>query len=184
MRAGGGAERVAAQHFRSLVRVLTVARLRPAVEQQRVERARRLVVCTQVRRDRRVVRADLLERGPRQVAADRAPIARVVVVTVATTTATATPRRQDRLELPRVRDHDHVLVVLRRGAQQARPTDVDHLDCLSERAARPAGRLLERIEIHDHQVDRLDVLLGELSHVFGIAAIGQQRGVDLWVQRP
>jgi hypothetical protein len=79
--------------------------------------------------------------------------------------------------------HQHVLVVLRRGAQQARAADVDHLNRLFERAIRAANRLLERVQVHDHHVDRLDALLFELPHVLGVVAVGQNRGVDLGVQR-
>ncbi len=52
-------------------------------------------------------------------------------------------------------DHDgHVVVVLRRGADHRRAADVDVLDALLERAA-ARQRRLERIEIHDEQIDRL-----------------------------
>ncbi len=74
-------------------------------------------------------------------------------------------------------------VVLRRRPQQRHAADVDHLDRPLERAVRIGHRLLERIEIHDHHVDRLDALLGELPHVLRVVAVGQNRGVNLRVKR-
>ena len=55
--------------------------------------------------------------------------------------------------------HDgDVLVVLGRRPDQAGAADVDVLDRLLERDAGPGDRRLERVQVHDHQVDRLDAL--------------------------
>ena len=74
-------------------------------------------------------------------------------------------------------------VVLRRRAQQRHAPDVDHLDRLLERAVRVCHSLFERIQIHHDQVDRLDPLLRELPHVLRVVAVGQDRRVNLRVQR-
>ena len=43
--------------------------------------------------------------------------------------------------------------------------------------------LAERVEVHDHEVERLDPLLRELLHVLRLAAVGEDPRVDLRVQR-
>jgi hypothetical protein len=48
------------------------------------------------------------------------------------------------------------VIVLRRGAQHRRAADVDVLDRVLEAAVRIGDRRLERIEVDDDEVDRLD----------------------------
>jgi len=74
-------------------------------------------------------------------------------------------------------------MILRRRAQQARAADVDHLDRLFERAVRLGDRFFERVQVDHHHVDRLDALLGELAHVVGVVAIGEDGRVDPGMQR-
>src|SRR4029450_10209470 len=52
-------------------------------------------------------------------------------------------------------------------------------------ATRPrlADGLRERVEVHDHEVDLLDVLLRELREVVGLVAPGQEAGEDLRMER-
>ena len=59
--------------------------------------------------------------------------------------------------------------------------DVDLLDDLVRRRAR-GDRLLERVEVGDQQVERLDVQVFELLYVVGVAPVGEQPGVHLRVQ--
>ena len=73
--------------------------------------------------------------------------------------------------------------VLRRRADHRRPADVDVLDHLV--LGRPAtrGGPLERVEVHAHQVDELDLLLLGGEHVIGVVAQRQQPGVELRMER-
>ena len=75
------------------------------------------------------------------------------------------------------------LVVLRRRADHRRAADVDVLDDVGVRRAAARRRLLERVEVHAHEVDELDrVLLGG-DHVRRVVTAGEQAGVELRVQR-
>ena len=66
--------------------------------------------------------------------------------------------------------HDaDVRVVLGRRADQRRAADVDVLDDLLVGDAAARRRALERIEVHAHQVDRRDAVLGE-RHAVVLAA--------------
>ena len=76
-----------------------------------------------------------------------------------------------------------MLMILRRRPQQAGTADVDHFDRLFKRAIRLGDRLLERVQVHDHHINRLDPLLGELPQVLGIVAVGQNGGVNPRMQR-
>ena len=58
-----------------------------------------------------------------------------------------------------IADHRDVAVVLGRGAQQRRSADVDVLDRFVEGHVAACHRLRERIEIDDHEIDRLDTVL-------------------------
>mmetsp|Transcript_17965 Transcript_17965/g.24704 ORF Transcript_17965/g.24704 Transcript_17965/m.24704 type:complete len:577 (-) Transcript_17965:277-2007(-) len=83
--------------------------------------------------------------------------------------------------LVRGRGDDHVLVVLRAGAQHAGPADVDVLDAVVE--VRPAGHgLLEGVQVEHHQVDRLHAVGLAVGLVLGVAAHVQQAAVHLGVQ--
>ena len=74
-------------------------------------------------------------------------------------------------------------MVLRRRADERRPADVDVLDHLGVLDAARRRRALERIEVHAHQVDRLDRVLVDRAHVLLVRADREQAGVDLRVER-
>jgi hypothetical protein len=74
-------------------------------------------------------------------------------------------------------------VVLRRGPDHRRPADVDVLDHLGIGHAPPGHRALEWIQVHAHQVDVLDALLGGLANVLGIVTHGEQSGIELRMKR-
>ena len=78
--------------------------------------------------------------------------------------------------------HDrHAIVILGRGAQHAGAANVDVLDQLFEGHAGLGQRLLEGVQIHDHQVDGLG------TDAFEIGVVGtrpsEQRAVHAGVQR-
>ena len=72
--------------------------------------------------------------------------------------------------------------VLGRGAQHRRSADVDHLDGLLLADAVAGGDLLERIEVHDDEVERQDLVLLECRDVVLAVAAGEDPGVDPRVQ--
>ena len=74
-------------------------------------------------------------------------------------------------------------VVLGRRADHRRAADVDVLDDLGLVGPHARGGALEGIEVDDHQVDVLDVVLGGRAHVLGVVARREQAGVELGVQR-
>ncbi len=74
-------------------------------------------------------------------------------------------------------------VVLGRGADHRRAADVDVLDDLRLTDAAPRHGRLERIEVDAHEVDLLDVVLGQRRDVLGIGAHGQQARVQARMQR-
>ena len=61
------------------------------------------------------------------------------------------------------------------------PADVDLLDALV-RARTGGHRLGERVEVDDHELERLDAELGELLRVLGTAEVGEDPGVHPRVQ--
>jgi hypothetical protein len=65
-------------------------------------------------------------------------------------------------------------VVLRRRPHHGRTTDVDEFD---------ARVRLERVEVHHHQVDRLDAMGRHVGDVGGFRRIGQQATMNPRVQR-
>ena len=74
-------------------------------------------------------------------------------------------------------------VVLGRGADHRRPADVDVLDHLGLVGPHARRGALEGIEVDDHQVDVLDLVLAGRAHVVGVVARGEQSGVQLGMQR-
>ena len=70
-------------------------------------------------------------------------------------------------------------VVLRRRPDQRRPADVDLLDGLFLRDALPRHGGLERIEVHHHQLEGEDAVLGQRLHVLGIVVAAEDSAVDL-----
>ena len=74
-------------------------------------------------------------------------------------------------------------VVLGRRADHRRAADVDVLDHLGLVGPHARRRALERIEVDEHEVDELDLVLAGRPHVVGVVARGEQPGVELGVQR-
>ena len=64
-----------------------------------------------------------------------------------------------------VYDDSHVRKVLRRGAYQGRPADVDILEGVAQGHVRVADGLHEGVEISDHHVDGIDAVLGQLRRI-------------------
>ncbi len=73
-------------------------------------------------------------------------------------------------------------VVLRGRTHHRRTADVDLLDHVVLRGAGGDG-LHERVQVDDHQVDRVNVHGGQGVHVLAHAAVGQDAAVDPRVQR-
>jgi hypothetical protein len=80
-------------------------------------------------------------------------------------------------------DDRRVLVVLRGRADHRRAADVDVLDDLGVLHPAPRRRALERVEVHAHEVDELDLVLCGCSHVVRVAADGEDARVELRMQR-
>jgi hypothetical protein len=157
-----------------LVRVLAVAQgLSP--RQRRAER----------RRDRRVG-LEALGQG----AGDQPVVARGVGVDlrgeVRAELLVYLAVRLQRLEDPRVvggvDEDDDVAVVLRRRSQEARPADVDVFDQLVPSRLAVEGAL-KVVEVHDHDVDRLDAVLVHLRSMGLELSSGQDAAEDLGVER-
>ena len=81
---------------------------------------------------------------------------------------------QHRVVLLRLRNHTDVRVVLRRRAHHGRTADVDRLD---------VGPFRERIEVADHEVERLDTETLEIGAMTLLGAVGEDPAVNLRVQR-
>ncbi len=78
--------------------------------------------------------------------------------------------------------HRDVGVVLGGGADHRRAADVDVLDAIVVgRALRHGG--LERIEIHHHEIDRLDAVCGHRAGVVLVGADGEQAAMHPGMQR-
>ena len=74
------------------------------------------------------------------------------------------------------------LVILRRAAQHRRPADVDLLDRFLEFDSGFRDRRFERIEIHHHEIDRLDPVLARGGFVLLVPAQVEQAAVHFRVQ--
>jgi len=74
-------------------------------------------------------------------------------------------------------------MILGRRAHHGRPADVDIFDGLGSGAAGARDRLAEGIQVDDHQVDTVDLMLGQLGGMGGVRAAGQDAGVDARVER-
>ncbi len=83
----------------------------------------------------------------------------------------------------RIGDDDDLGVVLRRRAEHRWPADIDVLYRVIEGDARLRHRLLEGIEVHRHQVDRLDSVPGDRGPVLREVAPGEDAAVHGGVQR-
>ena len=62
----------------------------------------------------------------------------------------------------RIGHHRYRLMILRRAPQHTRSTDIDIFDRLLRGAVGPRHRLLKRIKIHHHQIDRRNLVLCRL----------------------
>jgi hypothetical protein len=80
------------------------------------------------------------------------------------------------------RDRRDVREVLRGRPEHGRPSDVDHLDRVFLADAVPRDQVGERIEVHAHEVERLDRVLAQSSEVVGLVAAGEDGRVDLRMQ--
>jgi hypothetical protein len=78
-------------------------------------------------------------------------------------------------------DHGHVGVVLGRGTDHRRPTDVDVFDAVVVIRAPGDGRL-EWIKIHHQEIDRLDVVRLHRGGVFLVGADRQQPAMHTGMQ--
>jgi hypothetical protein len=75
----------------------------------------------------------------------------------------------------------NTIVILARGADHGRSTDIDILDGVVNRCILARDGLLKRIEINDEQIDGLDAVL--LHDSFVLATTSEQAAVDNRVQR-
>ena len=82
----------------------------------------------------------------------------------------------------RLHHHGHVAMVFGGGADHGRAADVDVLDAIVEGGAFGDGGL-ERIEVHDQEIDRLDAVLVRRRGVLLVRADRQQPAMHLRVQR-
>ena len=89
---------------------------------------------------------------------------------------------EQRRIIGRLDHHAYVRMVLCRGADQGGTADVDILDRIVERAARPGNGLPKRIEIDHDQIDRGNCVLGERGHVLERIAARENRAMDLGMQ--
>ena len=71
----------------------------------------------------------------------------------------------------------HGPIIFGRAPQHRGPTNVDLFDRLLDLHVRPSDRTLKRIEVHDDQIDRLDLILRCLSLVFRVVPEVEQTAV-------
>ena len=83
----------------------------------------------------------------------------------------------------RIGDHGDAVHILRRRTNHGRAADVDIFDELFDGEIGARGGGFERIQIHDHQINRRDSLLPHLIAVGGFAAAEQDAAMDLGMQR-
>ncbi len=83
----------------------------------------------------------------------------------------------------RVADDADVRVVLRGRAQERRAADVDLLDRLRERRPAPRDGFLERVQVHDDEVDRSDAVRRGLAAVALLGAVEEDAAEELRVER-
>ncbi len=123
--------------------------------------------------DRRVVGGGPLEGAPREFAGQRRRHRSSPAV-----------ERLDHLGVLRgLHDRQHVGVVLGGGADQGRAADIDLLDRFGFGYARAFDGLLERIEIHDHELDGDDPVMMTLLLVHRVPAAVENAAVHGGVER-
>ena len=88
---------------------------------------------------------------------------------------------QERLVVRRIGDHGDKTAVLGRRPDHGGPADIDILDTGPIIAAL-GQRLLERIEVHDQQIDRFDPMGGHGHQMLVIVAQRQKPAVDRRMQ--
>src|SRR5690606_16553661 len=79
--------------------------------------------------------------------------------------------------------HRNILPVLGGGANHGGSADVDILDQLFQSGFRSSRDFLKLIEIHHHQVNARNAVLGDRVHMSGFGAHGENPTVHHRVQR-
>ena len=87
------------------------------------------------------------------------------------------------LVVGRVDDHGRKGAVLGGRADHRRPADVDVLDDLRRVGVAARDGLLEGVQVHAHQIDLLDLLLGRGLQVGVLVATGEQPRIEAWMKR-
>ena len=82
----------------------------------------------------------------------------------------------------RIGDDGHGGVILGGASHHGRATNVDLLDGVGLIGSGAHG-IGERIQVDNHQIERLDAELLELLGMLRVGHIGQNAGVNVWVQR-
>ena len=164
------------------MRVLAVAQIADLLERQLEPIARAARRGSGAGRSKRVAVAD---RSSPSVARDRGVVRRRCARSPCASARSGTRGvgvRVERREQPRIvgriDDDEHVAEVLRRRAHQRRSADVDLLDQRVERRRRVRGRLDERIQIDDDDIDEADAVALERREIVGAIAPGQDAAVQ------
>ena len=161
-----------------LMRILAVAELLLALEGQAESLAERgrlafAGICAEPVGDRRVVGGDASEGLAREAPSRREGQRAVVLFHFV----------GDRGVVGGIDDDRDVGIILRRGAHQGRTADIDILDRFVAGDAGLRYRTLERIEVDDHQIDRLDSVILHLLLMARFGAAAQNSAVDFRMQR-
>ena len=90
--------------------------------------------------------------------------------------------RGDLLVVARIGDRGDPRRVARRGAEERRPGDVDHLDRLVDPDELDADGRRERLDVDDHEVDQPDALGAQLLDLGRDVAPGEDARVDRVVE--
>ena len=90
---------------------------------------------------------------------------------------------ENQLVVGRIHHHGDGLAVLRRSTDHRRAADVDVFNRFLERAVGTRHGLFERVEVHADDVDRIDAVLLERSHVFRHRTTGEDARMNLGVER-
>jgi len=168
----GCRERVAVED-RLLMRVLAIAQRRDAFVAQG-QHARCFAACVdlaEVIGDQRVIGG-----GMRKYLAGQTQPCRLAGV------ALRLDFRKNRPVIARISQHSHRTVIFRCGAQHRRAADIDVLDAGLMADTFLLDGAAERIEVDDHQVDRVNRQLVQLAHMVRVGAHREQPAVDLGVQ--
>ena len=158
---------------RLLVRVLAVGQVEELLVRHHPVLGELLVPIAEPAADRRVVAGGEGERLVRE------PVARLA----RDAAAGLLELGQHRVVALGLHHHGDGAVVLGRRPDHGRAADVDVLDRVGLGHRLPRDRALERVQVHAHEVDRLDPLGLERLHVLGVVADGQERRVQPRVKR-